>query len=391
MIMKKIIAFIVGITICLVVYLALGNVDNVVNAIIENNEIVQDRPTDSQIEQFETKKETKCFYYYDNLSQDEKTAYLTLYYGFVEYDDSIRMEVQEEDLKDVFTAVLYDNPDMFWVDYEYDYMVYSDSVAFSPKYRLTEDEVKTMQDSVNDKIDEIMTEVNKLDSDYEKELYIHDYIIENTEYDISTLENMGDTVYSVLVSGKSICEGYARTVQILLDKLGIENYLVTGDTESDGEILPHMWNIVNIDGDNYHLDVTWDDLNDEFDTVYFYFNVTDEYISRDHYKINPQNNNCNSTKSNYFVKENTLVYTYKGYSNLVQQSVDALLKDNTVELCFAENADYKKALKDLENDNGFFKYVDTVINKSKRKLNKNIVDYHTLDAHNYLCIEFKEG
>lgn len=389
--MKKIIAFIVGITIGLVIYLALGNVDNVVNAIIENSEIVQDRPTDSQIEQFETKKETKCFYYYDNLSQDEKTAYLTLYYGFVEYDDSIRMEVQEEDLKDVFTAVLYDNPDMFWVDYEYDYMVYSDSVAFSPKYRLTEDEVKTMQDSVNDKIDEIMTEVNKLDSDYEKELYIHDYIIENTEYDISTLENMGDTVYSVLVSGKSICEGYARTVQILLDKLGIENYLVTGDTESDGEILPHMWNIVNIDGDNYHLDVTWDDLNDEFDTVYFYFNVTDEYISRDHYKINPQNNNCNSTKSNYFVKENTLVYTYKGYSNLVQQSVDALLKDNTVELCFAENADYKKALKDLENDNGFFKYVDTVINKSKRKLNKNIVDYHTLDAHNYLCIEFKEG
>lgn len=389
--MKKIIAFIVGITIGLVIYLALGNVDNVVNAIIENNEIVQDRPTDSQIEQFETKKETKCFYYYDNLSQDEKTAYLTLYYGFVEYDDSIRMEVQEEDLKDVFTAVLYDNPDMFWVDYEYDYMVYSDSVAFSPKYRLTEDEVKTMQDSVNDKIDEIMTEVNKLDSDYEKELYIHDYIIENTEYDISTLEKMGDTVHSVLVSGKSICEGYARTVQILLDKLGIENYLVTGDTESDGEILPHMWNIVNIDGDNYHLDVTWDDLNDEFDTVYFYFNVTDEYISRDHYKINPQNNNCNSTKSNYFVKENTLVYTYKGYINLVQQSVDALLKDNTVELCFAENADYKKALKDLENDNGFFKYVDTVINKSKRKLNKNIVDYHTLDAHNYLCIEFKEG
>ena len=389
--MKKIIAFIVGITIGLVIYLALGNVDNVVNAIIENNEIVQDRPTDSQIEQFETKKETKCFYYYDNLSQDEKTAYLTLYYGFVEYDDSIRMEVQEEDLKDVFTAVLYDNPDMFWVDYEYDYMVYSDSVAFSPKYRLTEDEVKTMQDSVNDKIDEIMTEVNKLDSDYEKELYIHDYIIENTEYDISTLENMGDTVHSVLVSGKSICEGYARTVQILLDKLGIENYLVTGDTESDGEILPHMWNIVNIDGDNYHLDVTWDDLNDEFDTVYFYFNVTDEYISRDHYKINPQNNNCNSTKSNYFVKENTLVYTYKGYNNLVQQSVDALLKDNTVELCFAENADYKKALKDLENDNGFFKHVDTVINKSKRKLNKNIVDYHTLDAHNYLCIEFKEG
>ncbi len=389
--MKKIIAFIVGIFIGLVVYLAIDNVDIVVNAIKENNEIIQDRPTDVQIEQFETKKETKCFYYYDKLSQEEKTAYLTMYYGFIEYDDSIRMEVQEEDLKDVFTAVLYDNPDVFWIDYKYDYIVYTDSVAFSPRYRLTETEVKTMQNSVNDKIDEILAELNKLDTDYEKELYIHDYIIENTEYDISTLNNLGDTVHSVLLSGKSICEGYARTVQILLDNLGIQNYLVTGDTESDGEILPHMWNVVNIDGDNYHLDVTWDDLNDEFDTVYFYFNVTDEYISRDHYKINPQNNNCNSTESNYFVKENAVVYTYKGYKNLVQQSADALQKDNTVELYFIENADYKKALKDLEDDNGFFKYVDAVINKSKKKLNKNTVDYLTADNYNYLCIVFKEG
>ncbi|MBO5333186.1 MAG: hypothetical protein J6B37_03630 [Clostridia bacterium] len=314
-----------------------------------------------------------------------------MYYGYIEYDDSIVIELQEEDLGDVITAVLYDNPDVFWVDYEYDYTVYDDSVSYSPRYRLTENEVKNMQDSVNDKIDEIMTELNRLDTDYEKELYIHDYIIENTVYDISTLYNLGDTVHSVLVSGKSICEGYSRTVQILLDKLGIENYLVVGETENNGKMESHMWNIVNIDGNNYHLDVTWDDLNDEFDTVYFYFNVTDDYILRDHYKINPQNNNCNSTESNYFVKGNAVVYTYKGYNNLIQQSVDALLKDNKVEFHFVDNTDYLNAVKDLENDNGFFTYVDIVVDKSKRKLNKNIVDYSTLDNHNYLRIEFKEG
>ena len=132
-------------------------------------------------------------------------------------------------------------------------------------------------------------------------------------------------------------------------------------------------------------------MNDEFDTVYFYFNVTDDYILRDHYKINPQNNNCNSTESNYFVKGNAVVYTYKGYNNLIQQSVDALLKDNKVEFHFVDNTDYLNAVKDLENDNGFFTYVDIVVDKSKRKLNKNIVDYSTLDNHNYLRIEFKEG
>ena len=152
-----------------------------------------------------------------------------------------------------------------------------------------------------------------------------------------------------------------------------------------------MWNVVNIDGENYYLDVTWDDLNDDFDTVYFYFNVTDEYLSRDHYNINPQNNNCNSTKYNYFVKENAIVYTYKGYNKLIDQSVDALMNGNTVEFYFVNNSDYINAVKDLENDNGFFKYVAIVVNKSKRKLNKNTVDYTTVDNQSYLCIAFREG
>lgn len=389
--MKKFILVIIGLVVSVGLCIASLNFFNIINTVIDKREIILDRPSQEQVEQFYSKRENKCFYYYDNLSQEEQIAYLSMYYGYIEYDDSIVIELQEEDLGDVITAVLYDNPDVFWVDYEYDYTVYDDSVSYSPRYRLTENEVNTMQDSVNDKIDEIMTELNRLDTDYEKELYIHDYIIENTVYDISTLYNLGDTVHSVLVSGKSICEGYSRTVQILLDKLGIENYLVVGETENNGKMESHMWNIVNIDGNNYHLDVTWDDLNDEFDTVYFYFNVTDDYILRDHYKINPQNNNCNSTESNYFVKGNAVVYTYKGYNNLIQQSVDALLKDNKVEFHFVDNTDYLNAVKDLENDNGFFTYVDIVVDKSKRKLNKNIVDYSTLDNHNYLRIEFKEG
>lgn len=389
--MKKSISAIVVVVLSLVFYFAFSNFGTVLTAFRNKSEIIQDRPSEEQITLFETKKEDKCFYYYDNLSPDEKDAYLALYYGFIEYDESIRMEIQEKDMKEVFTAVLYDNPDIFWVDFKYEYMVYSDSVAFSPKYRLTESEIKTMQDSVNDKIDEIMAEVDKLDSEYEKELFIHDYIVENTEYDLSTLNNLGDTVFSVLVSGKSICEGYSRAAQVLLDKAGISNYLVIGDTESDGEILSHMWNVVTLNGEKYHLDVTWDDLNDDFDTVYFYFNVTDEYISRDHTNIKPSNNNCNSTLENYFVKENAMVYTYKGYSYLVQQSVDALLKDNSVELYFANDADFQKALKDLENDNGFFSYVNFVVNKSKRKLNKNTVDYTTVAGQNFLCIEFREG
>lgn len=389
--MKNIKSLFTGILICVVLYLAISSAGVLFDSIKEHKEIKKDRPTQTQIEQFELNAENKCYYYYNNLSDDKKSAYLTMYYGFLEYDESIRMEIQEEDIKEIFTAVLYDNSHIFWIDYKYDYFIYEKSLAFSPQYRVNKDEIKSIQESVDNKIDDIMTVVDTLDSDYEKEKYIHDYIIENTQYDISTLNNLGDTVYSVLVSGKSICEGYSRAVQTLLDEAGIDNYLVTGDSESDGEVIPHMWNVVNIDGDNYHLDVTWDDLNDEFETVYFYFNVTDEYISRDHYNIEPSNNNCVSTKENYFVKENCVVDTYKGFNYLVNQSVNALSQGNKVEFYFNENTDYLKAVNDIEKDNGFFNYVSDVVDKSKRNFIKNMVDYSTLDKHNYLCIEFKEG
>ncbi len=389
--MKNIKSLFTGILISVVLYLAISNAGVLADSIKEHKEIKKDRPTQTQIEQFELNAENKCYHYYNSLSDDKKFAYLTMYYGFLEYDESIRMEIQEEDIKEIFTAVLYDNSHIFWIDYKYDYFIYEKSLAFSPQYRVNKDEIKSMQESVDNKIDDIMTVVDTLDSDYEKEKYIHDYIIENTQYDISTLNNLGDTVYSVLVSGESICEGYSRAVQTLLDEAGIDNYLVTGDSESNGEVIPHMWNVVNIDGDNYHLDVTWDDLNDEFETVYFYFNVTDEYISRDHYNIEPSNNNCVSTKENYFVKENCVVDTYKGFKYLVNQSVNALSQGNKVEFYFNENTDYMKAVNDIEKDNGFFNYVSDVVDKSKRNFIKNMVDYSTLDKHNYLCIEFKKG
>lgn len=389
--MKKFRSLLKGIIVSFILWLAISNVVFLAYSNNEQKEIKNDRPTQKQIEQFEINSDNKSYYYYNNLTSDEKTAYLTLYYGFLEYDASIRMEIQEDDVKEIFTAVLYDNWDVFWIDYEYEYTVGKKSFEFIPRYRLTQEEASSMKKSVDGKVQDIMSVVDTLSSDYEKEKYIHDYIVENAEYDISSLSNLGDTVYSVLVSGKSICEGYSRAAQMLLDKAEIENYLVTGDTESDGKIISHMWNVVTIDGENYHLDVTWDDFDEKFDTTHFYFNVTDEIISRDHKNIKPSENNCVSMKANFFVKENSVVNTYKGFKYLVSKSVDALSEGNIVEFQFLDNNDYLKAVKDIEKDNGFFDYVDVVVDKSKRKLKKNTADYTTLDTHNYLRIEFKEG
>lgn len=51
---------------------------------------------------------------------------------------------------------------------------------------------------------------------------------------------------------KVVCEGYAKSFQYLCDCMGLECYLVTGDLGFAG----HMWNIVNVDGKYYYVDVT---------------------------------------------------------------------------------------------------------------------------------------
>ena len=113
-------------------------------------------------------------------------------------------------------------------------------------------------------------------SDYEKARVLHDYIINNTEYDTLKTENINDTTYKsntaygVLIEGHGICSGYSDTMKIFLDKLNIVNYKVCNDQ--------HIWNLVSLDGEWFHLDLTWDDP------------VSDKNITRDNYfMISSQN------------------------------------------------------------------------------------------------------
>ena len=84
----------------------------------------------------------------------------------------------------------------------------------------------------------------------------HDYIINNSSYDI-TKKNTGvtsyksDIAYGPLIEGYGICGGYTDAMELILERLGIENYKISSDN--------HVWNAVNLNNTWYHLDLTWDD------------------------------------------------------------------------------------------------------------------------------------
>lgn len=128
--------------------------------------------------------------------------------------------------------------------------------------------------------------IDNCDNDFEKVKAAHDYIVKNCTYNKVAIENdtLTDddfTVYGTLVKGIAVCEGYARSFQMLMDIAGIDCIMVTGTVGE--EQIAHAWNMVKLDNDWYHVDVTFDDPYPETnEIVYLYFNVTDEIIEKDH-------------------------------------------------------------------------------------------------------------
>lgn len=118
------------------------------------------------------------------------------------------------------------------------------------------------------------------ETDYRTALAGHDFIIEAVDY-AYTADGLPETaarahnVIGVFEGTGAVCEGYARTFQLLLNYSGVENVFVTGKTD-EGEA--HAWNLVRLDdGDWYWCDLTWDDRADswKWGVVYNYFCVTD--------------------------------------------------------------------------------------------------------------------
>lgn len=122
----------------------------------------------------------------------------------------------------------------------------------------------------------------KGDTDYDTVLNVHNYLIDNFEYDQrSSMENHTDI--DGFKDGVMVCSGYGLATYYLLNEAGIKTRIIIGNDES------HMWNMVELDGKWYNLDVTWDDEGSN-GRSYKYFLKSDadfpDHQRSDKYNIN---------------------------------------------------------------------------------------------------------
>ena len=225
--------------------------------------------------------------YYAMLSDNEKNAYSQIFEELFAGNSQFecKVSVSADEISKAIDAVLYDHPELFWLDNTYSYTYDPETGDIREltfdffDFADTPEKLEAAKTQFNAVADSIVVQALSYSTTVERELFIHDYICENTEYDASGPYNQ--SAYSVLVLHESVCAGYTRAFQYLMQRLGVTCYYVTGRTDgmggsdSDGS---HSWNMVAIDGEFYNIDCLWDDTASEAygSMIYPFFNVTDE-------------------------------------------------------------------------------------------------------------------
>lgn len=253
------------------------------------------------------------------LSYIDQNLYNDILNAMLNLDDVISVPgYTSEELFATRQQVLDDHSEIFYFEHKDSFWWPDGRLEF--KYRYEPDVIKTMRDTLSQKVTSIITAANvNGGSDLEKELALHDYLVTHTAYDQAGLDSsnipeLDYTAYGIIVDGSGVCEGYARAMQLLLDQFSIKSRLLRSTPA-----MKHAWNLVLIDGQWYHLDVTWDDpVPDQGNRLnYTYFNQSDTVMEKDHYWDHTVYQVCDSDRFTAFNSMSHPVHNsdYMYYSN----------------------------------------------------------------------------
>lgn len=311
-------------------------------------------------------------FYFNQLNDKEKEMYTSIYEGINTYKKSIKLDVNDlDELERIFYGVLYDHPEIFWVDRSFQYSyggLLKSSYQLTPNYTYNKTESSKIQKKLISIADDILKSVSTTATEYDKVVYVYEWLVDNIEYDeeaynakkTSNLQNID----SAFLKKKTVCAGYSRATQYLLNLMKIECTYVVGDADNGSGYSPHGWNLVKCEDEYYYIDTTWGDPTyTGIDTNvrhinYSYLNCTSAILMKTH-KLTTDGNyqypECTSMNANYFVK-NKCYYTSYDAGTISKKLKKNQAKKKPSQMMFEKQADYNKCLKDLKSS--------TLINES---------------------------
>ena len=260
--------------------------------VVENNPLDNIQTSDNNNVNVDYSNITIDKYFYNQLEEPSKTIYKALEsnkenmitgtykieFGNT-FSDILDSADGQNELGDYYQSAIeaytYDNPDVFYLSPSKMYLnIETTTFGSSTTYNVfinngseanyftdefsSESQVRSAINSIEQVKNTLVS--RRTGNAYEDIKMVHDYLVDNIEYDTSLSKDNIYDVYGALVNRVAVCEGYARSFKYILDEMGISSVLVIGTgTNSRGETERHAWNYVEIDGNWYAVDCTWDD------------------------------------------------------------------------------------------------------------------------------------
>lgn len=286
--------------------------------------------------------------YYRNLLGDstEQRVYDAIVEGISKCETSIKFdEITENELLTIYNYVVFDHPEFYYLKSSYSYMINAvgNVIGIIPNYYDEFDNLEKVNEGytyIDSQVDVIVEEALKINNLYDRIMYVYDAIKARYRYDITPNSY---NIYGALKYSGAVCEGYSETLAYILDKLEVQNILVGGVIKNTQ--VPHRWNMLYIDGEWYHFDVTWDDNYNDETIEYSYFGITTEDIgvSRTIEDVAP----IATSKKWDFYYRNSLVSNSLTYEDLYA-AADKSIKysKNTIAFKFTNQSDFSGFMND---------------------------------------------
>lgn len=326
--------------------------------------------SDSTQEQQDAREVSELYYAYHHLDGEKQKIYLEVLDALTGMKSGVPLSTLDKSVLDVvFACVMNDHPELFYTD-GYQYTEYTiggtvTGLTFSGKYSMTDAEAEQAKLMIEQRLAECFQQVPLNEDEYSTVRYLYEWLIDHTEYD-RTAEN-NQNICSVFLQGRSVCQGYAKAMQYMLQKAGIQCVLVTGFTNGER----HGWDLVRVNGEYYYLDPTWGDASyasggtesalDGFvpPINYDYFLVTTDEITRTHSieKV-VELPLCTAVDDNYFVREGLFFDSYDAARLALVFGSEATREAGYVTLKCGSSEAYEQMMQTLIESQAVFDFVD---------------------------------